>query len=64
MIYASDVINQPEEDSECFSGPCYGVCGTVEHPEGLDRWRSDIKIRQWQIKLSEIDSYIGDLLLG
>ena len=59
MVYSSDVVNIPSEDSECFSGPCYGICGTVEHPEGLDRWRSDIKIRQFHIRLSEIDSYIG-----
>ena len=59
LIYASDVINLPSEASECWNNPnCYGVCGSIYQPEAIYSYASDIKIRQFRIKLSEIDSYV------
>ena len=60
-MWVSDIVNLPYEDNACWNGDCYGVCGEIKHPDGLDRYTSDVIIRQFRIALSEIDSYVGKL---
>ena len=64
ILWVSDVVNMPYEDTECFNGDCYGVCGEIDSPEtvrGLDRYTTDVIIRQFRVALSELPALVESI---
>ena len=54
MLYASDLVQAPYEDYDCYTGNCYATCGSIHKPEGIDSNKKDVIIREFHIKLSDI----------
>ena len=59
MIYASDTVNTVEDDVTCVTGECYSPCGEISMPPGFDKYREDVVIRRFHIRITEIADLIG-----
>ena len=60
MIYASDTVNTIYDDATCTSGECYSLCGEIHTPPGFDKYSADVVIRRFHVKLTEIESLVGE----
>ena len=59
MIYATDIVNTVSEDVACTNGDCYSLCGSISHPPGLDKYKTNVTIRDFYLKLSDIPARIS-----
>ena len=61
MIYASDTVNNVNEDPSCTMQDCYGACFSIQPPPGLQPSSDGEFLRLFYVRLSEIPSLIGKL---
>ena len=59
MVYASDTVNTVYDDISCANGDCYSLCGEIDVPAGLDRYRSDVVIRRFNLRLTEVQDLVS-----
>jgi hypothetical protein len=60
MMHATDTVNAPNEEATCLDGACYNLCMDQHKPDGIDRYTSDVVIREMYMRLSELLNYIRE----